>query len=375
MNKEEVRIPALVVDQPIGEFYIGVVSFKDLLSISYADMRRIEGDLDRYVGIQRKLVPERLQEIGKFVNGIDATFPTSIVVAVPGCCASYDPVAKELSLFSGVDESSGEAIAFKEIAKILDGQHRIEGLKKYAGSTFDLSVSIFVEADLADQAYLFATVNLAQTKVNRSLVYDLLDYSKARSPQKSCHDVSVALDKHPSSPFVEMIKRLGNATPGRTGETLTQATFVTALLPFVSIDPQKDRELLARGKSLRMNDADYLRAPFRGLWVDGRDTDIARILIEYFGAVAERWPAAWNSREKGNILPRTNGFRAFMRFLKQLYLRERPSFKMEDAIIPRSRITQYLEAVPLNEQDFSSSRFPPGTSGEKKLFETLKMTL
>jgi hypothetical protein len=46
---------------------------------------------------------------------------------------------------------------------------------------------------LATQASLFSTVNLAQTKVNRSLVYDLHDYAHTRSPEKS-HDVAIALD-------------------------------------------------------------------------------------------------------------------------------------------------------------------------------------
>ena len=99
MNSEdEVRVPALRVKQPIGEFYVGVIDCKALIQISFADMRKIEGDLDRYVGIQRKLAQPRVTEIGKFVNTIDATFPTSIVLAVAGSCARYDEVTKELVL-------------------------------------------------------------------------------------------------------------------------------------------------------------------------------------------------------------------------------------------------------------------------------------
>lgn len=372
MDNSILRIPAHPVRQPIGEFYVGVVSHRDLIQISFADMRRIEKELDRYVGIQRRLVPQRVSEIERFVNGIDATFPTSIVLAIPGNCARYDEATKELVISEGVDESTGEPIRFFEVAKILDGQHRIEGLKGFNGESFQLTVSIFVEADIADQAYVFATVNLAQTKVNRSLVYDLLDYATARSPQKSCHDIAVALDKHPSSPFVDMIKRLGSATPGRSGETLTQATFVSALLPFISADPLGDREKLARGKSLKRDDTEYPRTPFRWLWLEERDTDVARLLIEYFAAIAERWPAAWRSREKGNMLPRTNGFRAFMRFLKNLYLAEKFQPDEAEPSIPRERVLETLKKVPLSDQDFTTTRFAPGTSGEKALYDLLR---
>src|SRR5579871_3579077 len=315
MGDEYLRIAALPVVQPIGQFYVGVISHTDLIQISFADMRRIERELDRYVGIQRKLLPQRVEEIGAFVNTIDATFPTSIVLSVPGSCAQYLEKTKELVLTEGLDEETGKPIPHYELAKILDGQHRIEGLKNLAsGVAFQLAVSIFVEADIADQAYVFATVNLSQTKVNRSLVYDLLDYTKARSPQRSCHDIAVALDKFGSSPLHNMIKRLGSATPGRSGETLTQATVVDSLLPYISTDPLGDREKLARGKKVAIDDTEYQKTPFRPMWVAKRDADIARVLMEYFSAVAERWPQSWKGRERGNILPRTNGFRAFMRF-------------------------------------------------------------
>ena len=372
MNGRQFIIPALPVKQPIGEFYVGVISHEDLIQVSFADMRRIENALDRYVGIQRKLSPPRVKEISQFVNSIDATFPTSIVLSVPASCATYDETEKKLTLTEGKDESTGESIQFFEIAKILDGQHRIEGLKNFSGEAFHLPVSIFVEADIADEAYVFATVNLSQTKVNRSLVYDLLDYSKARSPQRSTHDISVALDKHSSSPFENMIKRLGSATPGRTGETLTQATFVTALLPFISNDPLTDRERLARGKSVQIDDASYPQTPFRWLWVKERDTEIAKILIEYFSAVAERWPGSWASRDKGNILPRTNGFRAFMRFLKNVYLNQYPMIPKSDPVIPRSQIMEILERVDLADGDFNTTKFPPGSSGEKLLYDYLR---
>lgn len=48
-------------------------------------------------------------------------------------------------------------------------------------------------------AYIFSMVNLAQTKVSKSLVYDLFEFSKSRSPRKRAHTIAVAIDRAGSS--------------------------------------------------------------------------------------------------------------------------------------------------------------------------------
>lgn len=366
--KNVVNIPSIRIHQPIGDFYIGSIDSRDLISISSVDMRRISSDLDRYIGIQRRLSADRVTEIGKFVNSVDATFPTSVVLSVRRECAEFDETLGTLKLFEATDDETGELITSENIATILDGQHRVEGLKAFNGEKFDVPVSVFINADLADQAYIFATVNLAQTKVNRSLVYDLLDYAKARSPQKSAHDITIALDKYEKSPFSRSIKRLGTATPGREGETLAQATVVNALIPFISRDPEQDRYDLARGKSVSEYAFTYAQTPFRSLWVRNRDIDITRILLEYFSAVQSRWPAAWSNRGKGSVLPRTNGFRALMRLLRHLYLQERRTLDLERPVIPESVYARYLQKINLDDSQLNSDTFKPGSSGESSLY-------
>ncbi|ROP77160.1 DGQHR domain-containing protein [Stenotrophomonas rhizophila] len=371
-----IKVPAIRVVQPIGEFYSAVISADDLIEVSYSDMRRIEKDLDRYVGIQRKLDPGRVEEIGKFVISRDATFPSSIVLAVPGECARFDPATGTLTLTGGELED-GSIVELKDVAKILDGQHRVEGLKAPGRKRFDVPVSIFVDADIADQAYVFATVNLAQTKVNKSLVYDLLDYAAARSPQKTAHEIAVALDKLEGGPFHEMIKRLGTATPGRTqgSETLAQATFVGSLLPFISSRPEEDRYALAKGRKVKADDSSYQKTPWRFLWVDERDTEIAQILVNYFMAVSLKWEAAWKTREAGQILPRTNGFRALMRLLKLIYLKERPRPDHDFPVISQKKFSEYLGRSKLKDSDFNKDDFVPGTGGETALFKRMALEL
>ena len=370
---KKLRFPAIEVTQPIGSFYIGVIAAEDLLRISYVDMRRIESDLDNYIGIQRSLNKQRVVEIADFVKSIDATFPTSVVLAVRGECAEFSN--GQIVLSEAEDSETGELIELGSVASILDGQHRVEGLREAKIPNFQVPVSIFVDADIADQAYIFATVNLAQTKVNKSLVFDLLDYASARSPQKSAHDIAVALDRYEKSPFKSMIKRLGTRTHGRVGETIAQATFVNALIPFISRKPEQDRYSLAKGRKVSESDSSYSQTPFRFLWIDERDTEIAKILRNYFNAVREIWPDAWSTREKGHILPRTNGFRALMRLLKLIYLKERPELNRVDPVPAVKDFVRYLKKSSLDSDDFTIENFTPGTGGETAIFNSLRNDL
>ncbi len=324
--------------------------------------------MDTYLGIQREVDKNRVKDLKRYVNTVDACFPTSVILAVSGECAEFNEGKNTLTLRSVHDENDEPIINRMEIAKVLDGQHRIEGLGGLEGGTFQINVSIFVDMDIADQAYLFSVVNLAQTKVKKSLVYDLFEYSRARSPQKSAHNIAIALDQIPSSPFYRRIKRLGSATPGRTGETLTQAAFVEALLEYLSKDPIADRDLYQRGRRpSKPSSTEAQKLIFRELFLEEEDMKIADVLISFFEAVQKKWPAAWNNPDRGYILPKTNGFKGLMRLLRPAYLSalrsERVSFSQH--------FYDLLDKSKLKDSDFVNTEFLPGTGGEARLFRSL----
>jgi hypothetical protein len=56
------------------------------------------------------------------------------------------------------------------------------------------------------------------------------------------------------------------------------------------------------------------------MFIEERDLDITDIIWNYFDAVKARWPKGWESPGKGLMLNKTNGFRAFMPFLRPAYL-------------------------------------------------------
>jgi DGQHR domain-containing protein len=160
---DPIQIAVLKVDQPIGEFYIGSLDARQLISISYTEIRKfVEGRQEDLAGIQRERSPKRINELAQYVNFDYATFPTSVVLAVDERSVSVSPVDNcgglylmEISEFEGDDETP--SIPLDQSAFIIDGQHRLAGLEHLNdGKTFEINVSIFVGADLADKAEIFS---------------------------------------------------------------------------------------------------------------------------------------------------------------------------------------------------------------------------
>lgn len=383
-KKNQLKIPAYQIKQPIGEFFIASMDAQHLVDISYSDVRRMEGDreIERYLGIQRPLKKKRVKEIRDYIlNSKDATFPTSVILAIDENCAEYDEKEGVLYLHPYLPDQNteDEEIPYHKIAKVLDGQHRIAGFFEgdYGNRffkfdrDFEINVSIFVGIALPEQAKIFATVNLAQTKVNKSLVYDLEDLARKRNPYKTCHHIAVALDANKNSPFFERIKRLGVATPGRDYEPLTQASFVEALVKFISDDPSRDRNDILDGR--RLKSVNFKKYPFNGLFREGKDGDlkIYQIIFNYFQAVKEKWPNAWNAKQrKGNLLPKSNAFRALMKYLKNdVYL---DLVNNDIGRIPTiEEFSVKFNHVQLTDDDFTAKNFAPGSGGQSAFYKVL----
>jgi hypothetical protein len=159
------------------------------------------------------------------------------------------------------------------------------------------------------------------------------------------------------------------ATPGRGFETLTQAQFVEGMLKYISKAPKQDRDILLRGGRLDRASPEELKTlVFRNLFIDEKDVLIGKIIGNYFEAVREKWPEAWNYRGTGLMLNRTNGFRALIRLFRDVYLHvaapgDPVKWEVFFEVFKRSNLT---------DKEFNRERFQPGTSGESLLYRTLK---
>jgi hypothetical protein len=177
-----------------------------------------------------------------------------------------------------------------------------------------------------------------------------------------------SLDKLENSPFKGRIKRLGVRTEGRFGETLSQATIVKGLLPYISKDPLSDRDA---GKRFGFWEPALAAANAKRIFYEffrrEEDVKILQIVINYFTAVKNRWPDAWESTGKGNIINRTNGFNGFIRFLRPAFL----NFTTEPKVVSADDFLSLFKKVQLTDLDFNPKKFLPGTSGSTELYREL----
>jgi DGQHR domain-containing protein len=209
---------------------------------------------------------------------------------------------------------------------------------------------------------LFATINLKQTKVSPSLVYDLFEETKLRSPQKTCHNISKALNTEAESPFYHRIKPLGKKTEDYGG-ILTQGTFVKRLLPLVCNNPDKVRDDIKRKIPLKVDDPQNYQCIFWKFFTEDKDWAILKILTNYFGAVRSEFEADWNSDT--SPLPKTIGFSALMNLLPKLYGKGQSANTFAQTFF----VSEIKKAKPL--APFTFGDYPANGGGETKLFQAL----
>jgi DGQHR domain-containing protein len=374
---KQLPLCALLVKQPVGTFYIASIKATDLFEIAKFDVRRItqQEGIDEFLGIQRKVSKRRLVELKQYIRSVEATFPTAVIIAVDERCVSFS-VSKThscfgiLTLSNYIDsESEDNDILYRDIAKIIDGQHRVKAFEEGIDRDFEINLAIFVGADVATQAEIFSTVNLAQTKVNRSLVYDLFSLAHTRSPEKTAHEITVLLDRRSESPFHKRIKRLGIATEGRFGETPSQATVVRGILAHITKSAFIDRDIGKRQSTWTFHTGDERRFVFRYHFVKGEDQIIFLNIFNYFLSVRERWPEAWNNTGVGSVLPRTNGYLALMRFIRPVIL----AYSTEPVLVPKKHYDSVLTKIrdKLPDRRLTTENYKPGTSGETQLYRDL----
>src|SRR4030067_1774367 len=188
------RIQVMAFEQPAGSFLLGALPIPDIIRISRADPRKFDRiSMETIGGIQREPSGRRIKEITQYADTVDATFPTAILLAL-------DKEKYKLS-------DSFLEITDDSVADIVDGQHRILGLKEsLRKSEFTVPVVFLLEPTEEQKALIFATINGKQTKVPASLIYDLFGVTKSRSPQKTAHEIARAMNGTSDSPWYRRLK-------------------------------------------------------------------------------------------------------------------------------------------------------------------------
>jgi len=293
----------LPVEQPIGTFYMSVLPVETILNCTRIRQRKFDEKSDSYEGIQRKEVSPRIKEIKEYSSDPNATFPTPIIIAVD------KDKSKGLKINESVFEFCDEDI----IGEVIDGQHRLLGLKR-SEYRVKFNIPIIFMFGLTDQekAEVFSIINSTQRPVSKSLIYDLFELSSYRSPQKTCHVIAKLLNSDYNSPFYRRLKVLGRKESEM--ESLSQGSFIEYLLPLISKTPDKD---LRCSKQDIPFDPDE-NVPLRSYFIDDKDEVIYKILFNLFTAVKNVFEKEWNNPDE-YILSKTLGYGAILTAFEPLY--------------------------------------------------------
>jgi DNA phosphorothioation-associated DGQHR protein 1 len=221
-NKGEnvfLEVPALKVKQPMGDFYVITISARELLDISFSEPMKYIDNSGHVQGSQRPKDTKRLKEIAKYIETVEMAFPNSIILA-----ANYTPNG-------GISKDGGERWKITNennlhkilipkrmpLAAVIDGQHRLNAFqyvtKEERFTDLQLVCSVYFDLPNSYQAFLFATINSNQKKVDRSLALEQFGYNvddeseKAWTPEKFAVFLSrkLNIDKE-RSPLYQHIK-------------------------------------------------------------------------------------------------------------------------------------------------------------------------
>lgn len=295
-----IELSYLKVEQPIGEFYITSIDASVLAKIAKVERRNENPD-----AVQREESSQRIKDIAKYTDDTDATFPTPIIIAV------------DENVDIDIDEENNK-IRFEDnqiIGEVIDGQHRLEGLKASNNLTkFQLPVVLMFNLFPEQKAYVFSIINSKQTRVNMSLIYDLFALSKVRSPYKTCHETARAFNKEPESPYYNRLKMLGKKAEGQELASLSQGTFIKYMLELISKKPDEDLRNLKKNKPLEQDERCVLRKYF----INEKDAVIYKIMLNLFSAVRNAFPEEWSNPNQF-IISKSIGFGAVIKAFPEIY--------------------------------------------------------
>jgi len=291
----KIRVQAIQVMQNERQFFLFKMKAGDLLEIAYFNPREI----DRESGIQRPYKSSRSREIAEYIDEDDSVMPNNIIVSLKKENIHYRD--GELEILPG-----------KDVAFVIDGQHRLRAFKYTEKHQFELPVSGFVDLSLAEIAEIFVKINYNQKSVSKSLVFDLLGISDEIFPEfVEAHKLTKMLNETIGSPWFDSIKMLGIGKG-----IITQASFITPLEANKILD---------------------------GVLKDFTLDQKVKILSNYFSAIKQLFPDKWGHR--GSIIAKTLGFNAFVRLFPRVFsviVKETKGFKI-DAILKTLKPLQHFD--------------------------------
>jgi DNA phosphorothioation-associated DGQHR protein 1 len=322
------KLPVLEINQPFGIFYAVKVKSSDLLKVVESDpYRALENGT--HTGTQRQMQTNRLKEISEYLKGVESALPNSIIIAGN----TYSK--KEETRWRIVVEDNNKYLLIpkEEInGTIIDGQHRLNGFKMLSREErdkYELLCSVYMDIHNPYQAYLFATINMNQKKVSKSLAYELYGYNldeenaNVWSTEKLAVFLTRKLNFDKTSVFnghiivaAENDEVLFDVSPRKQDWFISTASIVDGILTLISSNSRKDRDRLQQenSKNRKRNVLEIDNTPLRKYYLEGNDLLIYTIVNNFFRASYDVL------YKKDSYLFKTVGIQAQFNLLKQILL-------------------------------------------------------
>lgn len=302
------------LEQPVGDMFLVKMKATQVASIAASKTRKSYNDSS---GIQRKLDPHRIKSIAEFCKTKNAMFPTPIILSAS---SDYFVINEEENTLTIPMISEDE----NKFCSIVDGQHRLEGLKESGViGNFELLVSFVFDTDPSKDAFLFSIINGNQKPVSRSLIYDLYGLSRSRTVEKTCNKIMRALNGENfdiKSELSGKIKMLGYKDEFSQNGIVSQAAMIKNLMKLITDKSERDNIDIEFGRELEQLDSrKYI---FRKNFIEGNDELIIQENIDFFNAWMKKLKEEKESYEinEYELFEKTIGFSVSYRIFRILYL-------------------------------------------------------
>ena len=375
------KISAIKVTQPLGDFYIAKIKAGELLKISTSSVARYDKD-GKLKGNQRPLDLKRLKAIAQFIMSDEMSFPTSILVAAnindKGVIIEDEENRWSVEK-TNLPDVYNLVIPDNTSSLIIDGQHRLNAFN-YADSAcqeIELVCSIFIDLPNPYQAYLFATINGNQKRVDKSLALELFGYDVENEPQNTWSPEKLAVyltrkfNFSKGSPLYQKIKLAPLYSEledlvDKNQWLLSTAAMVEGIMSLISNNPQKDRDMLAMKKNSIWRDKtrkglDNNGKPvLRYLYLESKDNELYLILEKYFHSVKK---ILWDNATENSVILKTIGISVLFDILKNII----EKYDIQDSY------DLYINKI--RDINYSSNYFALSGGGKTKLKRILKYKL
>ncbi|WP_161969601.1 DGQHR domain-containing protein [Candidatus Methanodesulfokora washburnensis] len=346
------EIPALRLSQqgrhilsegPINvSLYLTALPTKDLIDETKTKVDR--WTKDNPDGYQRPLTRARKKQIMDYLLKEEGLFPTAVLL---NCRGKVEFEEKEKGY--GVLKIPKESLPLY----IVDGQHRIEGLK-YAVSQghvefvdYPLPTVIMTHEDKVLEVSLFYKINkrqrgvpteIAERNLQRILEHPALKRTIEGSPVERKAEIMAGryldivdyLNSEPTSPWYNKIWIPGTE---RKGKWIKQGVFAKAI-----------GKMISRHSTLMVEPTERIKS----------------FLLEYWKVLKELYPNALGERAEEYVLVRSQGVRAFTYLAGAVYLicRQKGSFSYDTIKSILSKLLEGEDAIDEDSLHYEHGAFP-----------------